>query len=1279
MEQKNGGAIENNGTITSITGNFEHNSAATNGGAIYNTGRIGNTDGTGGINGNFNDNITKSGSAIYNTGTGTITNIIGNFTFNNSTDNYGAIYNFGGTIGNTDGTGGIEGDFEGNTGKNGSAIANTGVITNIIGNFTRNSASANGGAIINIKKINKVTGNFTKNSAQKGGAVYNNDTINFVTENDKSITFDGNYVTAEDGLGGAIYNNGTLGLYAKGANDIITFVGGADDTVNNKYNIDGIYNQSTLNINGFVKDSITTKYLGTVNLYKVSDREGMYLGETNVYGGTVNVKDTFTQMTLDLKGGTLNLGRNANVGNFYITDGAKLSLSIPDGTFENYENEINTLTTGFYSGVLSDLTVDYDATAAEGSNMDKIIINGAGSGSVAPNSSIKLTSVNVIKDGDTLNNGIFLTGTPEGTLDNLADVTETITSTTTSGGWKYTFTPYSKGVVSVTREVGKTLAGEIQDPNGSDTFSVNTNPYMTGEDLGSLAGTGRNFTIFGNGSTIDGNGYAGITVTDGQTLTLNNADMKNFTDGAITNYGTTNIISQNTGSLTFSNNAGYVGGAISSIASSTEGEFSRPLHIEAQGGNITFKENNAEVFGGGLIISGAADIIADKGSVVFDHNTAPLGGAIGIQSNTKLDRLNLVALNNDIVFKNNIAENDYGGGAMFVQNGQVDIIANGGTVKFEKNSTTGFGGAILGMDYVPESISNEINIFAENNDVMFSGNTAEIGGGAIANVGKLNIKAKAGHTVEFVGDEEDSSVDSIANASALGVNSVLTINDAENGYTGDVILQDVVFPEVLTLLDPSANPGDLVIGGGRVFAKGTIQQNDITVKDATLSLSEKTVTASKTTPLASSVFTLNNSTLNLQNNSTGTVYLGGMRLVGSNNIMLDADLAKAKMDQLNVTSVVGAGNIVISDINLLSDANDDYVELSLFADGTTTDVYNKVSGNLNGLKYSTIYKYNASYDSETGMIGFTRYNSGSSDDFNPYLYAPSAVANTTATMTTQIAALAMDKMDDVVHAQGRSGGDTPSLSNAWVRVMGLNDNVEFNNFENIDSRALTVAAGVNTDKITCGDCGIVFGAYAGYIGGKQKYTDNDIDQNGGYVGLSSALTLGDAFLTATVNGGLLKNKANNMYGTDRFNTLWLGTGLKAGYNYALTDSVVLQPNVYGGYTLVNTKDYTSVSGVKIATNNLNFFEIDPGLKLSAVIADGWIGSVQGKYAIVMDNGADITANDIALQNISTKNYIEYGIGIDKSLTDAFYLGAKVNRHDGGRTGWNGSIEFRYKF
>ena len=94
-----------------------------------------------------------------------------------------------------------------------------------------------------------------------------------------------------------------------------------------------------------------------------------------------------------------------------------------------------------------------------------------------------------------------------------------------------------------------------------------------------------------------------------------------------------------------------------------------------------------------------------------------------------------------------------------------------------------------------------------------------------------------------------------------------------------------------------------------------------------------------------------------------------------------------------------------------------------------------------------MYKYDALYDQTTGTIGFTR-----TEQLNPYIYAPSVVANTTAAMTTQIATLAMDKMDEVVHAQGRSGGDVPTSSNVWVKVMGLNDNVEFKNFENVDVR-----------------------------------------------------------------------------------------------------------------------------------------------------------------------------------------------------------------------------------
>ena len=54
------------------------------------------------------------------------------------------------------------------------------------------------------------------------------------------------------------------------------------------------------------------------------------------------------------------------------------------------------------------------------------------------------------------------------------------------------------------------------------------------EDLGALAGDDRNFTINGNGKALDGdNKYAGIEVKSGDTLTLNNVNMKNIIIGKI--------------------------------------------------------------------------------------------------------------------------------------------------------------------------------------------------------------------------------------------------------------------------------------------------------------------------------------------------------------------------------------------------------------------------------------------------------------------------------------------------------------------------------------------------------------------------------------------------------------------------------------------------------------------------------------------------------------------------------------------------------------------------
>ncbi len=800
---------------------------------------------------------------------------------------------------------------------------------------------------------------------------------------------------------------------------------------------------------------------------------------------------------------------------------------------------------------------------------------------------------------------------------------------------------------------------------------------------------------------------------------------------------TSNHSHDNGGAIYNSGTIGNIEGDFTSNYASVGGAIYNSWTIENIEGDFIANYATTGIGGGGIFNIGG-NIKSITGNFIGNYTTNNYGGAI-YNSGTGAT-LNIVANNDELKFDGNYLKSSFVNGGAIYNTGTVGLYAINDTDKItftgsDKNIPDADKASAKAIDDIYNAAT--LNINGDGNGTTYAGivnlysvsdaatakGTTTIYGGTV-NVAKdiiqKNIDVKSGATLSSTTDGAsivaNATFTNAGTVNMSGDRSKLAAKNLTNNGTIDVVnvVADTLLINNGTInamgMEVAAleNNGDVnvsgIIGAIQNNEGGTITFNNtdkmlinltnsgtvnfngylnypnsdiiLTQNAGVINFSTNAVTEG----CSINSFTMNGGLVNIANGNTDTLYINQLKLDGTTNLMIDADLESAFMDTISVTEINGSGTLNISDIKLLSDANDDYVELSLFADDATKGLLaDKVSGNLNGLKYSTTYKYDALYDSATGMIGFTRYNSGTSDDFNPYLYTPSGVANTTAAMTTQIATLVMDKMDDVVHAQGRSGGDTPSSSNVWVKVMGSNDNVEFKNFENIDSKAMTVTAGYNTNKITCGDYDIVLGAYAGYIGGKQQYTANDIDQDGGYIGLSSALTLGDAFLTATVNGGLLKNKANNMYGTDRFNTLWLGTGLKAGYNYAITDSVVLQPNVYGGYTLVNTKDYTSVSGVKIATNNLNFFEIDPGLKLSAVIADGWTGSVQGKYAIVMDNGADITANDIALQNISTKNYFEYGIGIDKSLTDAFYLGAKINRHDGGRTGWNGSIEFRYKF
>ena len=255
----------------------------------------------------------------------------------------------------------------------------------------------------------------------------------------------------------------------------------------------------------------------------------------------------------------------------------------------------------------------------------------------------------------------------------------------------------------------------------------------------------------------------------------------------------------------------------------------------------------------------------------------------------------------------------------------------------------------------------------------------------------------------------------------------------------------------------------------------------------------------------------------------------------------------------------------------------------------------------------------------------------------------------------------------------------PQKDNAWVSVISFDDTVEMKSFSNVDSEMYSVVGGVNSDVKHFDNFDATYGLYAGYLNSEQKYDGNKIEQNGGYIGLDSVLSKGNAELLATINTGYIRNEDKHSFGTDKFDTYFTGIAAKAGYTYDLNNGLSVVPSLYAGYTFVNNEDYTSKSGVKIKNDNLHLFEVAPGVKVNKNFNNGWTGFAQAKYAFIMDNGGDADVNNINLPNISAKDYVEYGVGANKALNDSWSLSAEINRRDGGREGWNGNINFKYNF
>ena len=214
ISTENGSVAQVSGVLNVLNGaQFTNNKTDGNGGAIFNSGTLTLGDGV-----SFTGNSANFGGAVWNDGKMEIaagTKFVGN----NSKNAAGALYNSGtGTLDNLIGV-----VFENNTAAQGGAINNSKTLPNVKGgtidlisksHFIGNSAGiSQGGAIRNQGTISTITDSvFDSNVAGNGGAI-NNGTWGSVVEGIYQTKFINNTaVVGPAQQGGAIVNAGHIGI-----------------------------------------------------------------------------------------------------------------------------------------------------------------------------------------------------------------------------------------------------------------------------------------------------------------------------------------------------------------------------------------------------------------------------------------------------------------------------------------------------------------------------------------------------------------------------------------------------------------------------------------------------------------------------------------------------------------------------------------------------------------------------------------------------------------------------------------------------------------------------------------------------------------------------------------------------------------------------------------------------------------------------------------------------------------------------------------------------------
>ncbi len=1265
-----GGAMYNEGIVTKIAGDFVGNytetkkSGSSVGGAIFNgNGKIQL------IEGDFINNYSTSntgfayGGAIYSNGVNAeLTTITGNFRDNHVSTNATSNGAQGGAIHNTKIIGTLNGDFIGNYALSpnnqatGGAIANyvNGKITSITGDFIGNYVSGKnspaGGAIYNVDLIGSLNGNFENNYAigeannTRGGALYNSASTGNITT--LTGNFTNNYVSTNSAYaqGGAVYNDTKLTTI------VGNFTGNHAETVSGFVRGGAIYNNITGSTG--VINSITGDFIEN---YAVSESGNAKGGAIYNVGQIANITGTFTGNYAKSETGLAQGGAIFNEG----------TIGLKDVTFTAVtDTERN-------NGILNDIynVGTINVSSENGTNSFETDIYNAGNinftGDNTLNSNVTGTGNITISDATlTITGGSLTTGDSNASLTINSDAVIDIQggTVTLDGGDAYDKVTWD-GQVELNG--GNLILSHIVDTTRTDS----THP--TANKTGSLIANTGTLTIdstsvlLGNGDVIaddvvlnlTGNLQIGKDTSDSADVTI---------DGANDTWTSGNITLANGGNLTIENI-----------------ETNADKSLQANGGNL--------IIDGTTILNNANDIIAKEVATTINGTLNIQNGSVTLDSNDSGNG----TINND---------KDLG------------LILAGGTLTntITGNGTTEIQGDVVNNDSISQHIVNITSGSLETNADNISASILNNTGTTISLTGGTN-----NNTIE--GDGTTEIVNTVTNNATIAQESLKITNNSEFKTALNLVEVNQVINDGKLNITSGNELGLEVNGSGEILLNsGNMLFNSDIIGNTVVQNSLGTLTfANSATNIANANLQLNanNASINLADGSYNELVTQNLILNASNiNISVDSSLADGIMDTLNVAGFTNNTNGTITinpnlPTNITEALSNDNIVLNPISSSVSASVKNELASaiqmELPNKIVSPVYQYTPTYDPTTGLLTVGIAATGGNNNYRSYNPAAfsSAVAAQTGGYFTMLNAYdqAFNNMDmrmnltleerRVMKMRNRYAYDGANLrtfspnqiaeenAGGWIRPYASFERVNFRNGPNVNNVMYGTFLGGDSDIIELKNgWDFVYSGYAAYNGSHQTYDGISVYQNGGQIG-GTAVWYKDNFFTGlTLSTGASVAQASSMYGNEDITMLMAGIASKTGYNWELAKGkFIIQPNWLMSYTFVNTFDYTNAAGVRMDSSPLHAIQLAPGVRFIGNLPHGWqpyLG-VQMVWNIMDDTR--INAGEVSLPQLSTKPYVQYGVGVQKRWGERCTGFFQTMLRNGGRTGVALSLGFRMTF